>query len=194
MTEVPAPTLEERVAQVRRVVEEARSMPMSASAVVNRGELLAMLDELAVAAQAELAEAADVVSAKDDVVGQGHRRADELLADARAQQQRLASESEVLQHAREQAEAELSAARQEAEALRKEVDDYVDTKLAAFEVALERSLETVRRGRERLAAGDGTGATGLEATRAGDTALGDTIFGETGTAVEDVGLPKHLGG
>jgi uncharacterized coiled-coil DUF342 family protein len=154
----PGASLQQRLAELRRVVEEARSMPMSASAVVNRAELLAMIDELESTAEAELAEAAGVVSAKDDVVGQGHREAGELVAEARDKQRELASETEVLQHAREQADAELAAARQEADAIRKEADEYVDTKLAGFEVALERSLETVRRGRERLAAGDGTGS------------------------------------
>lgn len=168
-------TLLDRIEELRRLVEDARSMPMSASAVVNRGELLALVDELAEAARGELAEAAGVLSAKDDVVGQGHRQADELLAEARDEQQRLASESEVLQHAREQADAELASARREADALRKEVDDYVDTKLAGFEVALERSLETVRRGRERLATGDGTAATGLGAERVGERGEGGDV-------------------
>ena len=149
-------SLEQLLTELRQVVEEARSMPMSASAVVNRAELLAMIGQVEAAAQAELADAADVLSAKDDVVGQGHREAGELVAEARDRQKELASETEVLQHAREQAEAELATARREAEAIRKEADEYVDTKLAGFEVALERSLETVRRGRERLAAGDGT--------------------------------------
>ena len=35
-----------KLAEIRRVVEQARSMPMSASAVVNRAELLELLDEL----------------------------------------------------------------------------------------------------------------------------------------------------
>ena len=155
-------TLQDRITELRRTVADARSMPMSASAVVNRAELLAMLDELAEAARVEVAEALDVVAAKDDVVGQGHRQADDLVAEARDHQERLASETEVLQRAREQADAELAAAREEAAALRRQADEYVDTKLAGFEVALERSLETVRRGRAALAAGDGTGITGLE--------------------------------
>ena len=67
----------------------------------------------------------------------------------------------MLQHAREQADVELEAAKQEAADLRTEFDDYVDTKLAGLEVAWERSLQTVRRGRKRLASGDGTAATGL---------------------------------
>jgi cell division septum initiation protein DivIVA len=174
----PDATLQELVAQLRRTIAEARSMPMSASAVVNRAELLSLIDELETAARHELAGAAAVLSAKDDVVGQGHREAEEVVAEARDQQMRLASDTEVLQHAREQADAELAAARREADALRQEVDEYVDTKLAGFEVALERSLETVRRGRERLASGDGTAATGL-----GESAAGD-----------EINLPDHLQG
>ena len=166
-------TLDERIADLRRVVEEARSMPMSASAVVNRGELLSMIDELAEATRAELAEAAQVVSAKDEVVDAGHARVDRLLADARDEQQRLASDTAVLQRAKEQADAVLTAAHDEVEALRKQADDYVDTKLAGLEVALERSLDTVRRGRERLADGPGL---------------------DMGGAASDVWLPDHLEG
>ena len=172
-------TLQEQIAELRRVVEEARSMPMSASAVVNRGELLAKLDELAATARTELAEAAEVVSAKDDVVREGQRQSDELVAKARENQDALASQSEVLQRAREQADAELAAAREQADVLRREIDDYVDTKLAGFEVALERSLDTVRRGRERLASGDGTGPTGLGAPQ---------------DPPDEVELPRHLQG
>jgi hypothetical protein len=172
-------TLQDRIAEIRTLVEEARSMPMSSSAVVNRAELLAKVDALADAARTELAEAADVVSAKEDVVDQGHRAAGELLAEARDEQQRLASDTEVLRQAREQADAELAAARQEAEALRRQADDYVDTKLAGFEVALERSLDTVRRGRERLAS---SGALDM-----GTGQLG-------GIPGDDVPLPGHLEG
>jgi cell division septum initiation protein DivIVA len=172
-------SVHERVAEIRRTIEEARSMPMSASAVVNRSELLALLDQLSDALRTELAEADQVVSAKDEVVVEGRRRAEQLVAEARDQQAELASDTEVLRRAREQADAELSAARREVAELRKEADEYVDTKLAGFEVALERSLETVRRGRERLASGDGTGATGLAAPTSG---------------TDDVRLPQHLGG
>ena len=148
-------TVHERLAEIRRTVEGARAMPMSASAVVNRPELLALLDGLAETIEHELAAAAEVVSTQDEVVVEGRRRAEELVAEARDRQQQLASDTEVLRRAREQADAELASARSEAAALRQEADAYVDTKLAGFEVALERSLETVRRGRERLAAGDG---------------------------------------
>ena len=49
----------------------------------------------------------------------------------------------------------LARSKADAEALRRETDEYVDAKLANFEVALERTSEAVKRGRQRLgAAGD----------------------------------------
>jgi hypothetical protein len=163
-------SVDDRIAALRRLVEEARSMPMSSSAVVNRTELLAVLDELEVAVREELAAGAALVAERDQVLDEGRRRARELVAEAQGRQESLASETEVLRQAREQADAELESARQEAAALRKEADEYVDTKLAGFEVALERSLATVRRGRERLAADSG----GLDGS--------------------DIRLPEHLDG
>jgi hypothetical protein len=41
-------------------------------------------------------------------------------------------------------------AREEAASMRREVDDYVDQKLATFEVVLTKTLTAVERGRERL--------------------------------------------
>ena len=34
--------------------------------------------------------------------------------------------------------------------MRKETDDYIDSKLATFEITLQKTLQTVDRGRERL--------------------------------------------
>jgi hypothetical protein len=39
---------------------------------------------------------------------------------------------------------------QETARMRKETDDYIDSKLATFEITLQKTLQTVDRGRERL--------------------------------------------
>ncbi len=150
-------TVEERLADLRRVVDEARAMPMSASVMVNRTELLQRLEDLEAEVRHALADAAQVTAAKDDVVGEGRREAEGLVAQARDEQARIASESEVARTAHGQAADEVERARQESDALRAETDAYVDHKLAGFEVALERTLDTVRRGRQRLAAREGAG-------------------------------------
>ena len=63
----------------------------------------------------------------------------------------------------------------EADELRKETDEYVDAKLANFEITLARTMEAVRRGRERLA-----GRTELH--------------GLTDDEVDKIQLPEHLEG
>jgi cell division septum initiation protein DivIVA len=140
-----------KLADIRRAVEEARSMPMSASAVVNRGELIELLDELKDDLVVALADAQVVIADKAAVVEQGRAEADKLLKEAREERERLVSDSEVYRVARRQADDAIADAKTEADELRRETDDYVDATLANFEIALERTLEAVRRGRERLA-------------------------------------------
>lgn len=139
------------IAELRRLVEEARSMPMSASAVVNRAELLDLLAQLDTAVDVEIADAKQVVADKDDVVAEGRREAEQLLHEARLERDRLVSDTEVYRLAQRQADDLLVEARTEAEGLRREADEYVDGRFAEFEITLDRTLETIRRGRERLA-------------------------------------------
>jgi cell division septum initiation protein DivIVA len=140
-----------KLAEIRQVVEEARSMPMSASAVVNRAELLGLLDELRATIATELTDAESVVADRDAVLDEGRQQAEQIIADARNEREHIISDTEVFRVAKREADEVLAHARAESEELRKETDEYVDAKLANFEITLERTMEAVKRGRERLA-------------------------------------------
>ena len=144
-------TLDELVA----LVENARTMPMSSSCLVNRGEVLALLDRLRAALPEELGRAEQLLEEREEILEEGRRAADELLAQARAERDALVSESAVYQAARERAEAELATARAQIEQTRTEVDDYIDARLATFEVVLTKTMAAVQRGRAKLAGDDG---------------------------------------
>jgi hypothetical protein len=58
--------------------------------------------------------------------------------------------TEVVREARRVAQTVVDDAEASARQLRHEAEDYVDQKLAAFEVVLERTLRSVEKGRERL--------------------------------------------
>jgi cell division septum initiation protein DivIVA len=137
--------------ELRRTLEEARSMPMSASVVVNRSEVLALVDEVRAAMAAAFSESQQVVAAKEAVIDEGRHEAEQIVADAHNERDRLISDTDVYRVAKRQADDVLQKAHAEAEELRKETDDYVDAKLANFEITLERTMEAVKRGRERLA-------------------------------------------
>ena len=164
-----------KLAGIRQVVEQARSMPMSASAVVNRAELLGMLDELGSALESAFSDAQGVLADKEGVVEEGRREADQIVAEARNERERIISDTEVYRVAKREADELLTRAHAESNELRKETDDYVDAKLANFEITLERTMEAVKRGRERLA---------------GRSAL-DSL---TEDEVDKIKLPEHLEG
>ncbi len=127
-------------------------MPMSASAVVNRGELLARLDELGRRAGGGLRDAqTGGRRPRRPWSTRGARRPPDRRAGAQTERETIISDTEVFRVAKREADGLLEQARTEAEELRKETDDYVDAKLANFEITLERTIEAVRRGRERLA-------------------------------------------
>jgi len=136
--------------QVVEMVESAKSMPLSASVLVNKADMLALLDELRGALPDELREAQWVIKDRDDVIDGGRKEADRIIADARTEATRLTSRTEVMQSATKEAERVLAEAKETARTMRLEVEDYVDAKLANFEVVLHKTLGAVERGRDKL--------------------------------------------
>lgn len=143
-------TLHDKLDEIVTSIEGARAMPMSASCIVNRVELLAQLDELRDMLPGQLAEAAEVLQSKDDVVGEGRAEASRIIEEAKRERSRLVARTEVVQEATREAERIVTEAEAEATKMRDDVDDYVDTKLANFEVVLGKTLAAVERGREKL--------------------------------------------
>lgn len=140
----------ERLARIRSAVENARAMPMSASAVVNRTELLAEIDALATELPKAFVESQRVIAERDQVVEEGRVEADRIITEGRDERDRLVSDTEVYRVAKIEADRVREEARKEVLELRRETDEYVDNRLANFEVALGKTLEAVSRGRERL--------------------------------------------
>ncbi|MEW2297581.1 ATP synthase F0 subunit B [Streptomyces sp. NPDC006743] len=144
-------------------VSGARSMPMSASCVVNRAELLALLDEVRQALPGSLAQAEELIGDREQMVEEARREAERIIETAHAERGSLISDTEVARRSQAEADRILSEARREAEEVRAEADDYVDSKLANFEVVLTKTLGSVGRGREKLlGTGPGLNEDGYE--------------------------------
>lgn len=142
--------LKDKLDEIVGQIESARAMPMSASCIVNRGQLLGLLDEMRDLIPEEVQRAESLLHARDDVVEEGRREAERIIEDARAERERLISETEVHQAASAEAARLLDDSENEARRMRQEVDDYVDTKLANFEIVLNKTLTAVLRGRDKL--------------------------------------------
>lgn len=138
--------------QIAATIREAKAMPMSASCLVNRPEMLEALERLREVLPASLGHAEALLSDRDAVVSSGREEAERLLVVARLERDQLLEGSEVLMAARERAAEVATEARAEATRLLADADDYVDRKLGEFEVVLGQLGSQVKNGRERLAA------------------------------------------
>ena len=149
MNEAPA-TIDQLLLELRDIVEHARTMPMSASVLVNREEVLDLVDEILAAFPEELRQARWLLKERDDFLFQAHREADEILASARIQVERMVERTEIVREARRVAQRTVDDADAQARRMRLECEDYVDHKLGEFEVVLDRTLQAVHQGRQRL--------------------------------------------
>jgi cell division septum initiation protein DivIVA len=140
----------DKIDELAAMVENARAMPMSASCIVNRAEMLAAIEELRELLPEEFHHATVLLSDREAVVAEGRLDAQRVVEEAYRERERMLSQTEIVAEAGRVAEQVKAAAAEEALAMRNEVDDYVDTKLANFEVALHKTLAAVHRGREKL--------------------------------------------
>lgn len=153
--------VQKKLDEIVSAVGSARAMPMSASCMVNRAELLAMLEEVRAALPDSLAHAEELIGGRDRMVDDARQEATRIIESAHAERARLISETEVARTSQEEADRILGEARREAEEIRAEADDYVDSKLANFEVVLTKTIGSVDRGRDKLL-GRAPGGDGMD--------------------------------
>ena len=142
--------LEQMVGDLVQIVETAKAVPMSASCVINRAEVLEILHELAAGVSEELAESRRLVAERDEVIAQARRDAAEHIEAARRERGSMLSGTEMGR----EAERIRGSALEEARRIREDADNYVDDKLANFEVVLTKTLQAVGRGRAKMAGRD----------------------------------------
>ncbi len=140
----------ERIDELQVLIEEAKSVPLSSSAVVNREELLELLAQLKEEIPDEVRQARWMSRDREELLARARKEAERVIAEAQEQRDRLLSRTEIVHAAEREAERILDDARDKAARMRAEAEDYIDQKLAAFEILLNKTLTTVARGREQL--------------------------------------------
>jgi cell division septum initiation protein DivIVA len=143
---------EQLVRRVMDLIASAKTMPLSSSAMINRDEILELLDEALNRLPDELREASWMLRERDEYRAKSRREGDELLEEARARAERMVQRTEVVRAAEHRARKILESAQAEANRMRHEVEDFCDQRLGSFEIVLEKVMKTVAIGRERLTA------------------------------------------
>ncbi|MEY4693538.1 MAG: hypothetical protein RL437_818, partial [Actinomycetota bacterium] len=135
----------EKLASAIKMVEEARGVPLSASCVVHRGEMLGVLDDAKAALPESFAKAESIVANRDKVIDEGRMQAEQMIAMAREEASQLIEQTAIMQQARDEAKNILAQARQEASEQKQEIEEYIDSRLATLEVILNKTQEAITR-------------------------------------------------
>jgi F0F1-type ATP synthase membrane subunit b/b' len=130
-----------RLQQLEQLVLEAKSMPLSSSVLVNRDEVLQMLTEMQESLPEEIKQARWIVKDREDLLSKARAEGERIVEQAHEEQRRMALKEEVARRAEAEAQSILEHANDRADAMRREAEDYVDAKLAQFEITLRKILE-----------------------------------------------------
>lgn len=132
------------------MISDARGVPLSASAVIPREDALKIIRDIKASVPQEHAQAQEILDQRERLLTEAHEKATYIIEQAREERSRLLSRAEVVQAAEREAKRVVQEAQAEHDKLSHQADDYVDAKLANFEILLSKVLRTIGRGREQL--------------------------------------------
>jgi cell division septum initiation protein DivIVA len=144
------PETEEVLLQLRDVIDAARPVPLSASSMISKEEVLELIDEAIARLPEELRAARWLLKEREEYLARVRHEGDEILEQARARAERMVQRTEVVKAAEQRAYQIVDTAEADARRLQHEVEDFCDQKLASFEIVLERTMTLVAAGRTKL--------------------------------------------
>ncbi len=136
--------------QLRDTIDAARPVPLSASSMISKEEVLELVDDALTQLPEELRAARWLLKEREEYLARVRHEADEILDQARNRAERMVQRTEVVKAAETRAYQIMDTAEAEARRLHHEVEDFCDQKLASFEIVLERTIKLVASGRQKL--------------------------------------------
>jgi cell division septum initiation protein DivIVA len=135
-------------------VEEARSVPLSASCVIHRGEMLELLENVKASYPNDLAKAITILRQQSEILEDANLQADSIISQARDEVSRLVEQTAIVTAAKKESQRILADATAEGKRDKEEIEAYIDSRLANLEVILNKTLDVISRGRDKLAGAD----------------------------------------
>lgn len=132
-------------------IAEAKPMPLAPGrCIVERNDLLSMLEELRDNLPREMEEARRLWEAKDEFIASAKREAEQIRKNAEEQARHMVEQEEIVKQAKERADEMVRTASAKQAELFQVVNSRVDMTVAESEAVLAKALEEVRALRYQL--------------------------------------------
>jgi hypothetical protein len=180
----PGGDVEALLRQLHELIDTARPAPLSTQVKVDRDEALDLLDQAIERLPDEVRASRWLLKDREDFLDRTQREADDILAAARGQAERMVQRSEVMKAAEAKARRIVENARAEASRQRNEADDFCDKRLAQLETVLERTM-IISSGRAKLRGPAGEGLPPTAATAGTRATTADAAGGAAPSLADD---------
>lgn len=132
-------------------IEEAKAPALRPGmSIVDRDELLDLLEELKAQLPMEIKRAQELLAARDKFVEDAKREAERMMRQAELEAKTKVSESEVLHAAKERARQIVARAEERSRQLYQVANEYAEDALARTEEAVQAALDEVKQSRVRF--------------------------------------------
>ncbi len=132
--------------RLEELFNESKAVPFTHNVVVDEDRMLEIIDQMRIVIPDEVKKAQQILSQRDRFLAQAQEEADRTIALAREKAEQIAARDNIVQEAQRRAEQIISQARADAEATRRDADDYVVQTLMGLQDSLEKLLNQVHNG------------------------------------------------
>ena len=152
--------------RLEELFNDAKALPFTHNVIVDEDRMLELIDQMRISVPDEVRKAQQVIAQRDRIMAQAQEEANRTLDIARQKADQLTQKDMVSQEAQRRAEQIIAQARADAEATRRDADDYVVDTLIQLQDNLEKLLNQIRNGvltvqQDRLRKGVPAGSTAL---------------------------------
>ncbi|MBI3158585.1 MAG: ATPase [Chloroflexi bacterium] len=134
------------VDRLEELFNESRPIPFTNNVVVDEDRMLDLIDQMRVAIPEEVKKAQKLMAERDRTLAQAQEEAARTIRLAREKSEGMIERDAIVEAAQARSEQILEQAKLDAEATRREADEYVLEALTNLEIEMERSLNQVRNG------------------------------------------------
>ena len=132
--------------RLEELFNESKSIPLTRNVMVDEDRMLDIIDQMRIAIPEEVKKAQQLLDQRDRVLAQAQEEANRTLEIARQKADQMVTKDMVTQEAARRAEQILAQARAEAENIRGDADDYAMNSLSQLQDELERITNQVSNG------------------------------------------------
>ena len=132
------------------IVETSSTIPLTGKIMVEKEEILDILENLRRDLPLELTEATQIRKDEDLIIKDAHKEAEKIIQGAKAQADQLVAEDELVRKANARAQELMDTANEESNQIRTGARDYADKLLEQTQVQLSDVIKLLNENRQEL--------------------------------------------